>query len=185
MQLYFTKSVCPVCLRTLTAEISGDADGVYMDKTCPEHGHFHSLIWEDSAENYLRWLEYGGMRPEALPKTAEEAERILAGADFADCACCQPASSALMTTNRCNMDCPVCFTRDKKEPIHEPDLETCGRLLREYRARAGEDAIVELCGGEPTVREDICELASLTRDIGFDFIQLNTNGINLAKSPEL
>ncbi|MFR5780560.1 MAG: hypothetical protein ACLUEK_01280 [Oscillospiraceae bacterium] len=57
MQLYFTKSVCPVCLRTLTAEISGDADGVYMDKTCPEHGHFHSLIWEDSAENYLRWLE--------------------------------------------------------------------------------------------------------------------------------
>lgn len=185
MQLYFTKSVCPVCLRTLTAEISGDADGVYMDKTCPEHGHFHSLIWEDSAENYLRWLEYGGMRPEALPKTAEEAERVLAGADFADCACCQPASSALMTTNRCNMDCPVCFTRDKKEPIHEPDLETCGRLLREYRARAGEDAIVELCGGEPTVREDICELASLARDIGFDFIQLNTNGINLAKSPEL
>ena len=185
MQLYFTKSVCPVCLRTLTAEISGDADGVYMDKTCPEHGHFHSLIWEDSAENYLRWLEYGGMRPEALPKTAEEAERVLAGADFADCACCQPASSALMTTNRCNMDCPVCFTRDKKEPIHEPDLETCDRLLREYRARAGEDAIVELCGGEPTVREDICELASLARDIGFDFIQLNTNGINLAKSPEL
>ena len=185
MQLYFTKSVCPVCLRTLTAEISGDADGVYMDKTCPEHGHFHSLIWEDSAENYLRWLEYGGMRQGALPKTAEEAERVLAGADFADCACCQPASSALMTTNRCNMDCPVCFTRDKKEPIHEPDLETCGRLLREYRARAGEDAIVELCGGEPTVREDICELASLARDIGFDFIQLNTNGINLAKSPKL
>ena len=105
MQLYFTKSVCPVCLRTLTAEISGDADGVYMDKTCPEHGHFHSLSWEDSAENYLRWLEYGGMRPEALPKTAEEAERVLAGADFADCACCQPASSALMTTNRCNKMC--------------------------------------------------------------------------------
>ena len=185
MQLYFTKSVCPVCLRTLTAEISGDADGVYMDKTCPEHWHFHSLIWEDSAENYLRWLEYGGMRPEALPKTAEEAERVLAGADFADCACCQPASSALMTTNRCNMDCPVCFTRDKKEPIHEPDLETCGRLLRGYRARAGEDAIVELCGGEPTVREDICELASLARDIGFDFIQLNTNGVRLAQDPTL
>ena len=59
--LYVTKSVCPVCLKTLTAEISGDADGVYMDKTCPEHGHFHSLIWEDSAENYLRWLEYGGL----------------------------------------------------------------------------------------------------------------------------
>ena len=182
MQLYFTKSVCPVCLRTLTAEISGDADGVYMDKTCPEHGHFHSLIWEDSAENYLRWLEYGGMRPEALPKTAEEAERVLAGADFADCACCQPASSALMTTNRCNMDCPVCFTRDKKEGLHEPDLAECERLLRLYRETAGEDAAIEFCGGEPTVREDIFELAALARELGFGLIQLNTNGVKLAES---
>ena len=182
MQLYFTKSVCPVCLRTLTAEISGDADGVYMDKTCPEHGHFHSLIWEDSAENYLRWLEYGGMRQEALPKTAEEAERVLAGADFADCACCQPASSALMTTNRCNMDCPVCFTRDKKEGLHEPDLAECERLLRLYRETAGEDAAIEFCGGEPTVREDIFELAALARELGFGLIQLNTNGVKLAES---
>jgi uncharacterized radical SAM superfamily Fe-S cluster-containing enzyme len=153
-----------------------------MDKTCPEHGCFSTLIWADSAENYIKWLQYGGISAPELPQTPEEAERRLAGLDFSCRACAQPSTSALMTTNRCNMDCPVCFTREKREPLYEPDLETCGRLMRAYREKAGEDAIIEFCGGEPTVRGDICDLASIARNIGFDFIQLNTNGTNLAKS---
>lgn len=43
-----TKSVCPVCLKVLEAEKVFDHDGVYMEKSCPEHGHFRSLIWEGS-----------------------------------------------------------------------------------------------------------------------------------------
>ena len=109
-------------------------------------------------------------------------ERALAGAAFTDCACQKPASAALMTTNRCNMGCPVCFTRDKKEGLHEPDLAECERLLRLYRETAGEDAAIEFCGGEPTVREDIFELTALARELGFGLIQLNTNGVKLAES---
>lgn len=56
--------------------------------------------------------------------------------------------------------------------------------MRQYRAKAGDDAIIEFCGGEPTVRADILELAELAKDIGFDFIQLNTNGIKLAQSAD-
>ena len=78
----------------------------------------------------------------------------------------------------------MCFTRDKKEGLHEPDLAECERLLRHYKAVAGEDAAVELCGGEPTVRPDIMQLASLARDLGFGLIQLNTNGVKLAESEE-
>ena len=106
----------------------------------------------------------GPARLMALPRTEEAVERALAGAAFTDCACQKPASAALMTTNRCNMGCPVCFTRDKKEGLHEPDLAECERLLRLYRETAGEDAAIEFCGGEPTVREDIFELAALARE---------------------
>jgi uncharacterized radical SAM superfamily Fe-S cluster-containing enzyme len=39
---------------------------------------------------------------------------------------------------------------------------------------------VQLSGGEPTVREDLPEIIALGRSLGFDFIQLNTNGLRLA-----
>lgn len=180
--IYQTKSVCPICLKTLYAQVVTEEDGIYMEKTCPEHGASRTLIWADSRENYLTWLEYGGIRYESLPQTEEEVDDRLRGNDFGNCACQQPASAALMTTNRCNMDCPVCFTRDKKEPLFEPSLAECERLLREYRNQAGEDALLELCGGEPTVREDLCQLSAMARDMGFEYIQLNTNGIKLAAS---
>lgn len=180
--LYRTLSVCPKCLKSVPALIYGEGDAVYMHKACPEHGEFNSVIWEDTAENYVRWLEYGGLDVKKLPQSEAEAEMLLKGGGFDACAHCLPSSAALMTTNRCNMDCPVCFTRTKGEALREPDLAECELLLRAYRARAGEDAIVELCGGEPTARPDILELAALARDIGFDMIQLNTNGIKLAAS---
>lgn len=182
--LYKTKSVCPVCLRELPADILEREDGIYMDKSCPEHGPASTLIWADTGENYLRWLDYGGVDVKALPRTAEELERICGRGGFACPACQAPASSALMTTNRCNMDCPVCFTRDKGEPLYEPSLQQCEQLMRSYYETQGRDALLEFCGGEPTVRPDILELTELAREIGFDYIQLNTNGIRLAASPD-
>lgn len=181
--LYYTRSVCPVCLRGVTAALREDNDRVYMEKNCPEHGRFRTLVWEDDGDGYAAWLKLGGLDIEKLPQSEAEAEAL--SGDFAACASCRPASAALMTTNACNMDCPVCFTRDHGEPLRQPDLAECRRRLEGYRERAGENALLELCGGEPTVRPDICELASMARDTGFDFIQLNTNGINLASSPEL
>lgn len=182
--LYKTKSVCPVCLKEIYADISERDDGIYMDKTCEKHGHSSTLIWADNAENYLRWLEYGGINPTVLPKTEEEADIATAGKDFCCEACRAPASAALMTTNRCNMNCPVCFTRDKKEPLHEPSLEECERLMRKYREKCGDDSMIEFCGGEPTVRKDICRLAETAKSLGFDYVQLNTNGIKLAEDVE-
>lgn len=182
--LYKTKSVCPICLKELYADILAYPDGIHMDKTCPEHGAVSTLIWADNAENYMKWLSFGGLDGKALPRTEEEVEMAVHGKGF-DCEACQlPASSALMTTNRCNMNCPVCFTRDKKEPLHEPNLTECERLMRAYKEKAGDDALIEFCGGEPTVREDILQLSELARDIGFDYVQLNTNGIRLAESEE-
>lgn len=182
--LYKTKSVCPICLKTIYADIRAQKDGIYMYKTCPEHGPTNTLIWADTEENYLRWLKYGGLDVHSLPKTEREVDHVLGRAKFTDCACSLPTSAALMTTNRCNMGCPVCFTRDKKEGLHEPDLAECERLMRHYKEVAGADAAIELCGGEPTVREDIFELAAMARDMGFGLIQLNTNGVKLAESED-
>ena len=89
-----------------------------------------------------------------------------------------------MTTNRCNNNCPVCFTRDSSEPLYEPSLDECKNLIIQYKNKAGDNALLELCGGEPTVREDIFEISKFASQNGFHYIQLNTNGIELAKSGE-
>ena len=180
--IYKTRSVCPVCLQELPADITEHCDGIYMEKTCPEHGKYKTLIWEDSRDGYLNWLDRGGCHSQALPETEEQLDALLAGSTFSCEACQSPSSAALMTTNRCNMNCPVCFTRDRKEALYEPDLAACEQILRSFRQRAGEDALLEFCGGEPTVREDLTDLARLAKGMGFDYIQLNTNGIRLAES---
>ena len=105
--LYHTISVCPECLRRIpaTVEAMEEHDGhIYMRKTCPDHGETRTLIWEDNAEGYLSWLSDGGMNPGTLPQSEEEAEIRLSESGFDRAAELQPCSSALMTTNRCNMN---------------------------------------------------------------------------------
>lgn len=182
--LNYTLSVCPYCLKEIPAKVTAEQRAVYMEKTCPEHGKMKTLIWEDSPENYLKWLEDGGIHTDLLPRTEEEACEQMRKREFAGCAQVQPCSAALMTTNRCNMDCPVCFTRRKGDRRYEPSVEECRGQLAFYREHAGEDALVELCGGEPTVREDLPEIAKAARELGFSYVQLNTNGLRLSESLE-
>lgn len=171
--IYRTKSVCPCCLAEIGAEVTAHEGGVYMEKRCPEHGGFSTLIWADSAEDYLDWLRCGGM-------DAETEGPADGGRGFGCAACSRPVSAALMTTNRCDLDCPVCFTRLRGEALHEPGLDECEVLLRRCMEAEGGDLLLELCGGEPTVRRDICGLARTARELGFSYIQLNTNGLRLA-----
>jgi uncharacterized radical SAM superfamily Fe-S cluster-containing enzyme len=49
--------------------------------------------------------------------------------------------------------------------------------------KSGPQNIVQLSGGEPTMRDDLTEIIAVGRDIGFPFIQLNTNGVRLAEDP--
>ncbi len=52
-----TKSLCPVDLRVLDAEL-WEVDGrVLMKKSCPEHGNFEDVYWSDYKE-YLRAEQY-------------------------------------------------------------------------------------------------------------------------------
>lgn len=51
-------------------------------------------------------------------------------------------------------------------------MERCGKPL------------LQLSGGEPTMRDDLPELTRYARSLGCEHIQLNTNGIRLAQEPD-
>lgn len=165
-----TKSVCPVCLRTIDAEKAVAGDGfVHLIKTCPEHGFFDTLIWEGGADEYLAWGGAcpGGEADDGCPNNCGLC------AEHRSEGCCV----LLELTRRCNLRCPVCFASAGGEG--DLGLDELARLYDMLMARGGPFNI-QLSGGEPTMRDDLPEIVRLGQERGFTFFQLNTNGLRLA-----
>ena len=165
-----TKSVCPVCLRTIDAEKAVAGDGfVHLIKTCPEHGFFDTLIWEGSADEYLAWGGAcpGGEADDGCPNNCGLC------AEHRSEGCCV----LLELTRRCNLRCPVCFASAGGEG--DLGLNEIARLYDMLMERGGPYNI-QLSGGEPTMRNDLPEIVRLGQERGFTFFQLNTNGLRLA-----
>ena len=165
-----TKSVCPICLRTIDAEKAVAGDGfVHLIKTCPEHGFFDTLIWEGGADEYLAWGGAcpGGEADDGCPNNCGLC------AEHRSEGCCV----LLELTRRCNLRCPVCFASAGGEG--DLGLDEIARLYDMLMERGGPYNI-QLSGGEPTMRNDLPEIVRLGQERGFTFFQLNTNGLRLA-----
>lgn len=173
-----TESVCPVCLHTLAAQRVAEGDDVYLVKHCPEHGHFKTIVWRGLA-SYRQW----GMRGSRAARPPVCETTVKRGCPH-DCGLCpdhlqHTCCVLLEVTQRCNIQCPICFA-SAAEGSSGPDLGEIEAWLRLLLAH-GSKVNIQLSGGEPTVRDDLPRIVKLARSLGFDFVQLNTNGIRLAK----
>lgn len=165
-----TYSVCPVCLARIPAVREERRDGIYLKKTCPEHGAFSSVIWRNK-------IDFAGWRGERPAVGEEENRSCPTGcglcADHLRATCC----TLLEITARCNMDCSFCFAEPDGQP--DPSLETVRRWI-DGLAVPGE-TLLQLSGGEPTVREDLPEIVAYAKAAGCKYVQLNSNGLRLAE----
>ena len=174
-----TKSVCPVCLKVVQADkLTGEDGNIYMKKTCPEHGEFSSLLWEDSLASYMRWSIASGVNEP--PVNGKKPDR---GCPY-DCGLCtehlrKGCCMLLELTNRCNLRCPVCFAAAGEKTPHDLSMDEIEKQY-DFLMSHGGPFNIQLSGGEPTVRDDLPEIITLGREKGFTFFQLNTNGIRLA-----
>ncbi|MBE6129275.1 MAG: radical SAM protein [Erysipelotrichaceae bacterium] len=183
VRLYPAESVCPVCLgKTLTTITVGDDDFIHMEKTCPDHGFFDTLLWEGDVVSYLSWAndDVEGN----TPKTALPAEK---GCPL-DCGLCTEHRSEaccvlLELTKRCNLRCPVCFASAGAGTETDLPLDEIVRQYDWLMAHGGPYNI-QLSGGEPTVRDDLDEIIRLGRERGFTYFQLNTNGVRIAEEDD-
>ena len=153
-----TKSVCPVCLRVLEAQKTVGEHGIYLNKTCPEHGAFSALIWEGSIKEYFMWNgESSAIDP---PVNGKEPQRGCPN----DCGLCSAhlrkgCCMLLELTRRCNLECPVCYASAGKCG-DDPSIEEIERQYDFLMAHGGPFNI-QLSGGEPTLREDLPEICLL------------------------
>lgn len=88
-----------------------------------------------------------------------------------------------MATNRCDLQCWYCFFYAEKAGfVYEPSIEQIIEMIREMRKqRPWVPNAVQLTGGEPLLRSDLVELIRRIKEEGITHIQLNTNGIAIAR----
>ncbi len=84
-------------------------------------------------------------------------------------------------TKRCNLNCSYCGAKNEKsEELTPEQIERIVRIFAFFGITK-----VRLTGGEPLVREDICEIAErISRIDGINKLAVTTNGINLKKTAE-
>lgn len=178
-----TLSLCPDCLSRIRAERVEDQGNVYLEKTCPEHGIFKTLIWRGDGASFLDWAS--NSREASGPYGhITDTQR---GCPF-DCGLCPDHRSNACTmvmevTGRCNLRCPVCFASADHGSTHEPDARIIEGMYNTVLGTAGTPAI-QLSGGEPTVRDDLADIVAMGRKMGFQHIMINSNGLRLAKEPD-
>jgi uncharacterized radical SAM superfamily Fe-S cluster-containing enzyme len=174
-----TKSLCPVCLKVVPAARVSDGPDVFLEKTCREHGQFKAILWRGEP-GYRQW----GIGEDA--PGAEIRQTASVNSCPNDCGLCpehqaQTCTVLMEVTGRCNLRCPVCFAcgNDGANNFH-PDMAGI-RAMLDTIINAGGPYPLQLSGGEPTLRDDLPEIVSLAKKLGFYHVQINTNGLRLAK----
>ncbi|UWG97582.1 MAG: radical SAM protein [Candidatus Dehalobacter alkaniphilus] len=148
---------------------------------CAEHGNFSTIIWRGDGE-----LDYSAWEKEKLRAHPQVCLTEVEKDCPYDCGICaehrqQTCCVVLEVTERCNLNCNFCFASsggEKKDSSFEQIREWLEHLVE-----AGKP-FIHLSGGEPTVRNDLPEIISLANQMGFPYIQLNTNGLRLSLDPE-
>ncbi len=154
-----TKTVCPTCLRTVDAVLSGPGEAVELQAECAEHGLWRTTVWSGSPD-FDAWCERGNTAPAT-----------------------QTCTALFEVTQRCDLGCPVCFAeagpalgRGGSDP---PLTALSDQLRRLFETEGGVN--IQLSGGEPTTRDDLPQIVEAASRAGFTFVQLNTNGLRLAR----
>lgn len=171
-----TRSVCPVCLKNLSAALFQEDDGrVYLEKACPEHGEFRTLVWQGKTD-FDSWLL------SEPPMEAGEGQRCpencgLCG-DHQAGSCCV----LLEVTRRCNLRCRFCFANGGSAE-NDSTAEELEAAIADIVEKSG-PVLLQLSGGEPTLRDDLPRLVRYAKKAGCSCVQLNTNGLRLAAEPD-
>lgn len=176
--IFKTQSLCPICLKKVNASIVSSGNKFYMIKKCPEHGLFKTVIWKGSIP-MDKWMLK--KEPASIKNPQTKVEK---GCPY-DCGICgehrQHTCTALIeVTQNCNLHCRFCFADSKSGKENDPTLEQINALYESVFKTSG-ICNIQLSGGEPTLRDDLPQLIENGKQIGFKFIQVNTNGVRLAQ----
>lgn len=171
--LYNTWSVCPECLKKIPAQRVQIKNNIYLKKNCPEHGDFSCIIWRGYYD-IEKWIKNSDRELLANPKCPDGCGLCH---DHINNTCCV----ILNITNKCNLNCHYCFDNQSVND-NPPSFDKIKESLHNLIIK--DTTLLQLSGGEPTVRNDLPEIIKAAKEAGAKYIQLNTNGLRLGEYKE-
>ena len=110
----YTQSLCPECLKVVSAHICRTKDKVVLKKKCLTHGPSEVVISNDPA-----WYDRVTAFETRFKKPVSVAKKSQAGCPF-DCGFCNAHKQRMVlpvvpVTSACNLNCPVCYTINKNK----------------------------------------------------------------------
>jgi 7,8-dihydro-6-hydroxymethylpterin dimethyltransferase len=179
-----TESLCPICLKKIPANIMEENNKIFLKKSCPDDGLFEDIYY-GNAELYKRYIHSVKQQGHSLHSSALKNDNCPN-----DCGLCDYHKSSTVLanmdiTNACNYHCPVCFADTASgNTVFNPSMEQISHMMDTLRAQNPPCSVLQFSGGEPTIRKDFFEIASLAHKKGFAHIQVATNGKYLAEKPD-
>jgi uncharacterized radical SAM superfamily Fe-S cluster-containing enzyme len=175
-----TRGLCRECRAIVPARLLEQAGQVWQERLCPACGSSRALIADDFSWYVQRSRQTVAPRPSHRPGRPVEK-----GCPY-DCGPCRFHVSAchlpiLSITNACNLECPICFTYNRPDPLYFMTREELRELLDTTLARTGPVDLINLTGGEPTLHPHLCDLLAECQRPEIGRITVNTNGLRLAE----
>ncbi len=176
------ESLCPECTKVIPGILYAENGKVMMKKECEEHGVFTDVFFGD-VDLYLKMekFHFGDQKGVANPAIPNAKVCPL------QCGLCNMHLShsglpIIDITNRCNLNCPVCFAHANQAGfLYEVNLDQVRFMLETLLAQRPVPADrIQISGGEPTIHPQFFEIVRLVKEMNFDYVQLNTNGIKMA-----
>ena len=177
-----TQSLCPECLELTPAKIIVRDNRVYFRKQCSIHGEREDFVCSDVA--FYDRNEYA--QPARIP--AEYGLAPDRGCPY-DCGLCteheqHTCVGLVEITSSCNLTCPMCYASSAPGGQHL-SLSACRRAIDRLVEVEGRPEVLQLSGGEPTIHPEFLEIVRYAMEQPIDYVQINTNGLRLAKEPQL
>lgn len=175
-----TNSICSKCYRKVEAKVIIEGERVYLLKRCLVHGPEKVLISTD-AEYYKRCREF--TKPAEMPLHWNTP--IKYGCPY-DCGLCpdheqHSCLTLIEITDRCNLECPICYAEASPKRTTYRTLEEIERMLDNVVRNEGEPDVVQISGGEPTMHPQFFEILEMAKRKPIKHLMVNTNGLKIAQ----
>ena len=175
-----TTSLCEVCQGLVPAKIIRQANDIFYQKRCRQHGVHKTRISSD-ADYYLLTRDY--LKPGDWPLAPQTATDY--GCPF-DCGLCpdheQHSCLAIIEVNeQCDLSCPVCFASSSPQKTLNRSLAEIEQMLDTLVQSEGEPDLLQISGGEPTLHPQILPILELAMRRPIRHVMINSNGLRIAR----
>jgi uncharacterized radical SAM superfamily Fe-S cluster-containing enzyme len=173
-------SICTQCYRKIDGKILFQDGSVFLVKRCPEHGIERVLVADDV--DYYRRSRELFIKPPEMPNHFNTP--IKWGCPY-DCGLCpdheqHSCLSLIEITDRCNLDCPICYASSGTHRQSHRSLPQVEAMLDAVVRNEREPDVVQISGGEPTIHPDFFAILDAARARPIRHLMVNTNGIRIA-----